>query len=102
MFPPTRQTRLAPGSAAAEVSNQDLIGFTTSQCRIAAHRYALSDRERDVLYLSLCDKCPSEIAMTLGCETGYVRNIRQRIAKRFGVSGGMVGIRKRMTELSRE
>jgi DNA-binding NarL/FixJ family response regulator len=79
MFPPTRQTRLAPGSAAAEVSNQDLIGFTTSQCRIAAHRYALSDRERDVLYLSLCDKCPSEIAMTLGCETGYVRNIRQRI-----------------------
>lgn len=79
MFPPTRQTRLAPGSAAAEVSNQDLIGFTTSQCRIAADRYALSDRERDVLYLSLCDKCPSEIAMTLGCETGYVRNIRQRI-----------------------
>src|SRR5690606_10881338 len=55
----------APGEAAARVTDADLVGCKLGQCQSAADRYRLSPRERDILFLSLCDLRPGEIAARL-------------------------------------
>jgi hypothetical protein len=84
------------------VTDADLVGFLVRDCLVAAERYRLTPRQRDVLFLSLRDKCPDQIASVTGCRTGYVRVVRQAVVHRFQVSDGMVGIRRRMTEIVRE
>lgn len=93
-MPPSPDDFPAPGEAAARVTDADLVGCKLGQCQSAAGRYRLSPRERDILFLSLCDLRPGEIAARLGCRTSYVRRIRQTVARKFGVFDGILGIRK--------
>ncbi len=89
---------LPPGATAARMTDADISGFTVSACLRAADRFHLSPRERDVLFLSLADKCPAEIGTELGCETSYIRRVRDAVVKKLCTHDGMVGIRRRINE----
>lgn len=91
-----------PGEAASRVTDADLVGFQVRDCITAAERYRLTPRQRDVLFLSLCDKCPKEIGGALDRETSYVRVVRAAVVRRLQVHDGMTGIRRRVAEIARE
>ena len=102
MSPDPSPNHPRPGEAASRVTDAQLLGFKLRDCLIAAERYRLTPRQRDVMLLGLCGKCPKEIASEIGRRTGYVRTVRQALVGRLRVRDGEAGIRRRIAEIARE
>ena len=93
---------LPPGDAASRVRDSDLVGCKLVDCICATERYRVTPRQRDVLFLSLCEKCPKDMARMLQLRTGYVRVVPQSIVRKLRVTDGMHGVRMRLAEIARE
>jgi DNA-binding NarL/FixJ family response regulator len=93
---------LPPGEAASRVTDADLIGCRVADCETAATRHRLTPRQRDVLVLSMCGKCPKEVASVLKLRTGYVRVALHSVVRKLRVDDGMHGVRWRLDQIARE
>jgi hypothetical protein len=98
-----------PGLVASRITDAELVGFSLQTCLAVANQCRLTARERDIYFLSLCDRVPKEIATALGLETGYVRVRQATIVRKLRTCDGMHGVRRvtadaarRLAELGRE
>jgi DNA-binding NarL/FixJ family response regulator len=91
-----------PGEAAARVCDANLVGFQVRDCLEATKRYRLTLRQRDVLFLSLCDICPKEIGRALGLKASYIRVVRQTVVRKLRTHDGMAGIRRVLADIARD
>jgi hypothetical protein len=93
---------LPPGFAATRVDDLDLIGCRLIDCETAATRYQFTPRERDVLFLSMCNNCPKDVASVVKLRTSYIRVKLQTVVRKLRVDDGIKGVRLRLDQIARE